>query len=110
MSKTIKLYDSHPYETEFEATILSAEPVKKGWRIVLDQTLFFPEEGGQSADTGHLEPVAGPKEELAVWNVTDVQIQNDVIYHTVSVPKEMRLEAGMKVSGKINWERRFSNM
>lgn len=110
MSKTSKLYDSHPYETEFEATILSAEPVKKSWEIVLDQTLFFPEEGGQSADTGYLEPLADQKEGMSAWLVTDVQIRGDVIYHMVSVPKEMRPEAGMKVSGKINWERRFSNM
>ncbi len=110
MSKTSKLYDSHPYETEFEATILSAEPVKKGWEIVLDQTLFFPEEGGQSADTGYLEPLADQKEGMSAWLVTDVQIRGDVIYHMVSVPKEMRPEAGMNVSGKINWERRFSNM
>lgn len=104
MNATIKLYDSHPYEIEFEATILSAAPVKKGWEVVLDQTLFFPEEGGQSADTGR----------VADWDVTDVQIRGEVIYHMISAPNNIDAirepEVGMKVSGRIDWERRFSNM
>ena len=49
---TVKLYDERPYETRFAATVTSCEKAddKAGsgtrYGIVLDQTLFFPEEGG----------------------------------------------------------------
>ncbi len=53
---TEKLYyiDSHLFE--FEATVLAAREEKRGWEIVLDRTAFFPEGGGQPADTGMIGP------------------------------------------------------
>lgn len=51
MTETIKLYDRDAYAIEFEADIISCEPNKaddKQFDIILNQTLFFPEEGGQS--------------------------------------------------------------
>lgn len=51
MTETIKLYDRDAYATEFEADIISCEPNMaddKQFDIILNQTLFFPEEGGQS--------------------------------------------------------------
>ena len=49
---TIKLYDNDSYLTQFEATVLNCEQTKKGYKIELDQTAFFPEEGGQCCDKG----------------------------------------------------------
>ena len=51
---TEKLYylDSHLFA--FEATVLSARKENRGWEIVLDRTAFFPEGGGQPADTGQI--------------------------------------------------------
>lgn len=49
MTETIKLYDRDAYAIEFEADIISCEPNKaddKQFDIILNQTLFFPEEGG----------------------------------------------------------------
>ncbi len=54
MEKTIKLYDTDAYQTEFTATVLSCHPVSGEdksssevlYKVVLDRTLFFPEEGG----------------------------------------------------------------
>ena len=103
--KTKKLYDMDAYQTEFEATVLSCEEVvveqqsekrKIVYEIVLNQTLFFPEEGGQTPDKGTLNGV----------DVIDVQIKNDTIYHYVT---EI-LEVGSEVKGKIDWKHRFSNM
>lgn len=111
MTETIKLYDSDAYATEFEADILSCEPNKaddKHFDIILNQTLFFPEEGGQSPDMGI----------LGGYRVVDVQIKNGVITHTVDTSagdcceteKEAELAAGVHVQGKIDWQHRFYNM
>lgn len=111
MTETIKLYDGDAYATEFEADIISCEPNKaddKRFDIILNQTLFFPEEGGQSPDMGI----------LGGYRVVDVQIKNGVITHTVEtsagdcceVEKEAELAAGVHVQGKIDWQHRFYNM
>lgn len=96
MKETIRLFDRDGYATEFEACVLSCEKKEENYEIVLDQTLFFPQEGGQSPDRGRLEN----------REVQDVQIRQGIIYHTLSQP----LVEGQKVKGKISWEYRFSNM
>ena len=93
---TIKLYDKDAYQTEFEAKVLSCESLENGYAVVLDQTLFFPEEGGQTPDQGTLNGV----------EVYDVQIKGDMIVHYV---KEL-LEADSEVKGCIDWKHRFFNM
>ena len=93
---TVKLYDRDAYKTEFEAKVLSCEPVENGFAVVLDQTLFFPEEGGQTPDKGCLDGA----------EVLDVQIKGDVITHYVSTS----LESGKRVKGWIDWTHRFFNM
>lgn len=97
---TRKLYDETPYETTFNATVLSCmkkeRDEKEAYEAILDQTLFFPEEGGQSPDKGTIQGI----------EVLDVQIKKDVITHTITAP----LEVGATVQGEICWKHRFSNM
>ena len=93
---TVKLYDKDAYATEFEAKVLSCEARENGFAVILDQTLFFPEEGGQTPDKGVLNGV----------EVIDVQIKDDIITHFVTGP----LEVESSVSGKIDWQHRFFNM
>ena len=103
-NKTKKLYDIDAYATTFEARVLSCEEIKRQeeqnaesiFAVVLDQTLFFPEEGGQTPDKGML----GDAE------VIDVQIKNDVITHYVT----KWLQPGGCICGEINWQHRFFNM
>lgn len=63
METTKKLYDLDAYGTEFEAKVLTCEEVKKkdttDYAVTLDQTLFFPEEGGQSPDQGTINGISG---------------------------------------------------
>lgn len=54
---TEKLYDKNSYATEFEAKVLSCEKCDKGYEIILDKTLFFPEEGGQCCDRERLRAI-----------------------------------------------------
>ena len=94
---TKKLYYEDAYAVEFEATVISCEQNSENtYQVVLDQTLFFPEEGGQSPDKGVLGGA----------NVLDVQVKNNIITHTL----DSALEVGGTVQGKIDWNHRFSNM
>ena len=92
-----KLFYENINITDFTATVISCEPTdKKQYRILLDATAFFPEEGGQSADKGTLNGLP----------VLDVQIKNDLIYHYISEP----LEPGAAVTGHVDWAQRFDFM
>lgn len=93
---TAKLYDKDAYIKEFTAKVLSCEAAEEGYHIVLDKTAFFPEGGGQPADTGLLGDV----------RVIDVQEENGEIIHKTDVA----LPVGTIVTGKLDWEQRFSRM
>ena len=55
---TEKLYDKDSYLKEFQATVVSCEQKNETtWRITLDKTVFFPEGGGQTGDSGWLNDV-----------------------------------------------------
>ena len=96
--ETKALYYQDQYMREFDAEVVK---VVDGGYVVLDQTCFFPEGGGQPADSGHLM-FDGKKVE-----VVDVQKVGKVIVHKVkgTVPKE-----GDKVKGVIDWDKRYSLM
>ncbi len=103
---TQKLYEIDAYMRQFDATVVSCEPCKNGFALVLDQTAFFPEGGGQPADEGWLwdDPAMPPAETV---KVTDVQIdKNGVITHTVERP----FEVGATVRGNLNGLKRLFRM
>jgi alanyl-tRNA synthetase len=114
--ETERLFDQDSFQKEFTAQVLTCEKGEEGYQVVLDRTAFFPEGGGQTADTGLLLPegiqllqgVPGQeeKEPDGVVRVFDVQEENGVIYHKTDVP----VEPGTKVTGKLHWEERFLKM
>ena len=71
-----KLYYDSAYIRTFEAKVLSCTEGKKGYEVVLDQTAFFPEGGGQPYDTGILGGVP----------VTAVHEKNGEIVHYTDAP------------------------
>ena len=91
-----RLYEANPFLTSFDAVVESCVQGKKGYDIILNQTAFYPEGGGQPYDTGILGGV----------RVLEVHSQEGQVVHTCDGP----LEAGSAVSGEIDWERRFDLM
>jgi len=98
--ETEKLYYKDPFLRKFTGTVLSCEEGKDGWKVVLDQTAFYPEGGGQGADHGVLRTAAGEVQ------VTDVHVKEGAIFHTCKAP----VETGASVTGVIDWPRRFDHM
>ena len=91
-----KLYEENPYLTTFSAQVESCTPSKKGFDILLDQTAFYPEGGGQPYDLGTLGGV----------RVLEVHEREGRVVHTCDAP----LTPGTCVEGTIDWERRFDLM
>lgn len=94
LPETRMLYYENPYQTSFESRVIR---VLDNNQVILKETIFYPEGGGQPADRGFLES-DGKKAE-----VVDVQKVGKVIVHFVkgAVPKD-----GASVKGRIDWERR----
>ena len=109
--------------TDFEAVITDCtfDAKSKTYHIILDRTAFFPEEGGQSADTGTING----------YPVVDVQIKNDIITHIVdTTPVRSSCSAGngpsndidhadipdslfpigATITGHVDWAQRFDFM
>ncbi|MGX8680483.1 MAG: alanyl-tRNA editing protein, partial [bacterium] len=95
---TRKLYDLKPYDTHFQARVQSCTIVNQQTLLILDQTLFFPEEGGQCADQGTINGI----------DVTAVMIADEIITHTLKGIHHFAI--GEQVEGIIDWPMRFSNM
>ena len=91
-----KLYEQDAYLQAFDAQVLSCVQGKGGWDVILDRTAFYPEGGGQPYDTGTLGGV----------KVLQVHTRGEDIVHTCDGP----LEPGSRVSGQIDWDRRFDLM
>ena len=97
---TEKLFYKDSFMQEFTATVISCTEDKKGWAVVLDQTAFYPEGGGQPCDHGTMS--FGD----TVANIVDVRDKNDVVTHY----SDIEIPAGTQIYGKIDWDRRFDFM
>jgi alanyl-tRNA synthetase len=99
---TRRLYYDDSFQREFAAQVLRCEPVRQGdaeaWSVVLNETAFYPNSGGQPSDTGRLG-------EAHVIDVLDSENAEDEIRHIVDRP----LAPG-PVSALLDWPRRFDHM
>lgn len=92
---TKKIYEQDAYQKEGEASILDILEENGQIKVILDQTIFYPEGGGQPADKGTINNI----------QVLDVQETKGIVYHTVAArPK------GPRAQMKIDWDRRFDFM
>ncbi|XP_056221288.1 alanyl-tRNA editing protein Aarsd1 [Seriola aureovittata] len=96
------------YVKEFVTSVVSCSPAElkhevngkketlKGFNVKLQDTILFPEGGGQPDDHGLIRDVP----------VLRVTRQGPEAVHFVSSP----LEVGQEVQVKVDWERRFDHM
>jgi len=96
LPETEKLYYDDQQRTQFEAVVLDVFEREDGYDVVLDQTMFYPEGGGQPADTGTLST------DDTTVEVEDVQIEDDVILHRT----DENPGKGELVNGQIDGSRR----
>jgi len=101
--KTKSLYLDDSYLKEMDASILEVQPESEGkWRVILDQTVFYPMGGGQPTDQGTFEKDS--------WkaDIYMCLMKNGEIWHYFNSPTPPNV--GDRVHGTINWERRYKNM
>ena len=96
MNMTKRLYYEDAYCRAFDARVMDCRKGKQGWEVILDQTAFYPEGGGQPGDQGTLGEV----------RVLDTQEAGEDVVHICDGP----LEPGSRVCGKLDWDRRFRLM
>lgn len=97
MTEFSELFYRDPYARTFEAQVLRCTASGKGgFEVVLSDTAFYPEGGGQPEDHGTLDAAA----------VTDVKrVGGEIVHYT-----DKALAEGSTVRGTLDWDRRFDNM
>jgi alanyl-tRNA synthetase len=93
--ETKRLYLDDPYQVEFEARIMERRTQAKKPAVLLDQTCFYPESGGQPQDRGWIDSV----------KVVGVFEDDSRIIHLLE--KDIQAES---IKGKIDWDIRFDHM
>ena len=82
----------------------SAEKQVDLWLVQLEDTVLFPEGGGQPADTGTLAITGADSAPVRVSHV--YRTPDGVVLHEVSSP----IAVGASVMVTLDWERRFDHM
>ena len=95
---TEKLFYKDPYKKEFDAGVVEIEAGDENYRIVLDTTCFYPEGGGQPADTGLIGDVA----------VFDTRKEGENVIHLCN--EKPSFQPGNVVHGTVEWGHRFDFM
>lgn len=90
------LFYRDAYVRAFDAVVTDCKPSAHGFEIVLSDTAFYPEGGGQPGDTGTLGGV----------QVQDTKEKEGQIVHFCDAP----LTVGDTVHGELDWTRRFRHM
>lgn len=101
--QTKQLYLDDSYLKEMDAKILEVKPEGQDrWRLLIDQTVFYPMGGGQPTDQGNFTSPS--------WNAPVYMVMNKdgEIWHYVN--SSVAPVIGTTLHGVLNWDRRFKNM
>jgi len=95
-----KLYEKDSYLKENTSVVSRCEKIENDYYISLEDTIFFPNEGGQYADTGVIE-VNG-----RIIRILDGQIDGDSILYKV----DSYVEPGSRANCKLDFFNRYDRM
>lgn len=96
MEEMNDLFYQDAYLSMFQSKVIACEKYEDGYVVVLEDTVFYPEGGGQPSDQGTLNGI----------DVLDVQRRNNRIEHFV----KQKIEVGNEAIGCIDWKLRFDHM
>lgn len=95
MMATKMLFRENSYMIDFNAKVLGID----GKSVILDQTCFFPQGGGQVGDTGEINGI----------RVADTQKDEfSTVFHILE--SDPSFKVGDVVHGRIDWDRRYKTM
>ena len=93
---TVKLFENNSLLKECMATVTACTEKEGQYLVELDQTVFFPEGGGQLSDKGKINEAV----------VSHVSEKDGHIYHECDKP----LEVGAAVKAVLDWRVRLDRM
>ena len=130
------LFNSDAYIREVISDVVKVQKIQwnneEVYEFELEKTCFFPEQGGQTSDTGKFYDL----DSSDVYEVFHCYIKDDTVYHLARLmdqeseeknhkkhiqeeprmlsqdisQKEVALEYPRRIHGMINWEERFDKM
>jgi Ser-tRNA(Ala) deacylase AlaX len=89
-----KVYYTDPYLTELKTSVTSSKTDERGTWYSFQETLFYPQGGGQSSDKGWINSS----------NIVDVQSSEGEVWHLVNSP------LSDAVAMRLDWSHRYTNM
>lgn len=102
--KTKRLFKENPYLRETEAVILESFPFEGHRAVIFDQSVFFPEGGGQPWDLGIVK-VNGRDTEYELLKV--IEHEGEII-NLLNTTDEISI--GEQCTLILDWDRRFDSM
>lgn len=99
------------YQKECDSKIIDVVEKEGTINIILDQTVFYPEGGGQPSDVGIISI------EGKVYEIVYASKLNNIVLHQVAIPEDgdlatiksnLEFAIGKNVHGAINWTRRIT--
>lgn len=100
MTRLLYLVDS--YKKNLKSKVVSLKPKGNHFELILTQTIFYPEGGGQPSDRGEISGKSGK------FRVTHVRLSGDDAVHEGKLTG--KITVGQDVELQIDWQNRYKNM
>lgn len=100
-----KIYETDSYRKKINTTIESCNEENGKYFVTFEDTIFFPEEGGQYADTGVI--MSGDKE---IRLINGEYLKSKDAEASIRYEVDSFIEPGSKVECSLDWDLRYSRM